>query len=87
MTSLWKIFLRRLYEDIPTVTPIPSKPEMFLQYIRGFMIIPEQVKPESHESWIPSRSSIQPYVKCFYKFVTYYMFDHNYNIDTRDIRR
>ena len=51
------------------------------------MIIPEQVKPESTESWMPSRSSIQPYVKCFYKFVTYYMFDHNYNIDTSDIRR
>ena len=60
---------------------------MFLQYIRGFVIIPEQVKPESPESWIPSRSSLQPYVKYFYKFVTYYMFDHNYNIDTRDIRR
>ena len=87
LTSLWKIFLRRLYEDIPTVTPIPSKPEMFLQYIRGFVIIPEQVKPESPESWIPSRSSLQPYVKCFNKFVAYHMFDHNYNIDTRDIRR
>ena len=58
LTSLWKIFLRRLYEDIPTVTPIPSKPEMFLQYIRGFVIIPEQVKPESPESWIPSHSSL-----------------------------
>ena len=87
LTSLWKIFLRRLYKDIPTVTPIPSKPEMFLQYIQGFMIIPEQVKPESPELWMPSRSSIQPYVKWFYKFVTYDMFDHNYNIDTRDIRR
>ena len=51
------------------------------------MINPEQVKPESPESWIPSHSSLQPYVKYFYKFVTYYMFDHNYNIDTCDIRR
>ena len=41
LTSLWKIFLRCLYKDIPTVTPIPSKPEMFLQHIRGFVIIPE----------------------------------------------
>ena len=56
MTSLRKIFLRRLYEDIPTVTLIPSKPGMFLQYIRGFMITPEQVEPESPESWIPSHS-------------------------------
>ena len=87
LTSLWKIVLRCLYEDIPTVTPIPSKPEMILQYIRGFVITTEQVKPESPESWIPSRSSLQPYVQCFNKFVTYYMFDHNYNIDTRDIRR
>ena len=87
LTSLWKIFLRHLYEDIPTVTPIPSKPEMFLQYIRGFMITPEQVKPKSPESWIPSHSSLQPYVKYFYKFVKYYMFDHNYNTNTCDIRR
>ena len=51
------------------------------------MIIPEQVKPKPPESWMSSRSSIQPYVKCFCKFVTYYMSDHNYDIDTRDIRR
>ena len=50
LTPIWKTFLRRLYEYIPTVTPIPSKPEMFLQYIREFVIIPEQVKPESPES-------------------------------------
>ena len=87
MTSLRKIFLRRLYEGIPTVTPIPSKPGIFLQYIRGFIITSEYVKPESPESWIPSHSSLQPYMKYFYKFVTYYMFDHNYNIDTCDIRR
>ena len=51
------------------------------------MIIPEQVTPESSESWIPSRSSIQPYVQWFDKFVAYYMFYHNYTIDTCDIRR
>ena len=87
LISLWKIFLRRLYEDIPTVTPIPSKPEICSQYIWGFVIISGQVKPESPESWIPSRSSLQSYVQCFNKFFTYYMFSHNYNIDTPDIRR
>ena len=56
LTFLRKMFLRRLYEDIPTVTIIPSKPGIFLQYIRGFMITPEQVEPESPESWIPSHS-------------------------------
>ena len=60
---------------------------MFLQYIRRSVIIPEQVKPESPESWIPSRSSLQPYVQWFDKFVTYYMFDHNFIVDTCDIRR
>ena len=53
LASLWKIFLRRLYEDILTVTPIPSKPEIFLQNIREFMITPKQVKPEAPKSWIP----------------------------------
>ena len=28
LTFLWKIFLRCLYKDLPTVTPIPSKPEI-----------------------------------------------------------
>ena len=50
LTSLWKICLLRLYEDIPTITPIPSKPEIVLQYTWGFVIIPEQVKPDSPES-------------------------------------
>ena len=82
LTPMWKTFLRRLYEYIPTVTPIPLKPEMFLQYIQRIVIIPEQVKPESPESLIPSRSSLQPYVQWFNKFVTYYMFDHNFFVDT-----
>ena len=80
--SYVETFLRRLYEYIPTVTPIPLKPEMFLQYIRRSVIIQEQVKPESPESWIPSLSSLQHYVKWFDKFVTYYMFDHNFIVDT-----
>ena len=31
--------------------------------------------------------SLQSYEKLFYKFVTYYMFNNNYNIDTWNIRR
>ena len=60
---------------------------MFLQYVWRIVIIPQQVKPESPESWIPSRLSLQPYVQWFDKFVTYYMFDHNLIVDTCDIRR
>ena len=51
------------------------------------MIIPKQVKPEAPKSWIPSHSSVQPYMKYFCKFVTHYMIDHNYNIDTWNIKK
>ena len=51
------------------------------------MIAPKQVKLEAPKSWIPSHSSLQPYAKSFYKFVTYYIIDHNYNIDTWNIRK
>ena len=51
------------------------------------MITPKQVKSEIPKSWIPSHSSLQLYVKYFYKFVTYYMIDHNYNTDTWNIRK
>ena len=55
------MFLGCLYEDIPMVTSVPSKPEMFvqgihskpetiLQSIQGFMIVPKQVKPEAPKS-------------------------------------
>ena len=57
LASLWKIFLRRLYEDILAVTPIHSKLEILLQNTWGFMIIPKQVKPETPKSWIPSHLS------------------------------
>ena len=60
---------------------------MVLQYIRGFVTTPKQVKPQSPESWIPSYSSLQPYVNYFYKFVTYYIFDNKYDINTWNIRR
>ena len=98
LPPLWNRFLRRPYKDISTVTPIPSKPEMFvqgihskpeilLQYIWGSMIVSKQVKPEARKSWLPSRSSIQPYTKSFYKFITHYMNIHIYNIDTWNIRK
>ena len=55
---MWKSFLRRLYEDIHMVTPIPSKSEMFVQGIhlkpeillqnsQKFTILSKQVKPEA----------------------------------------
>ena len=72
LTSLSKLFLQRLYNYIVTVTTIPSKPEMIVQGI--------QVKPETHKTWLYLCSSIHLYLKLFYKFVTYYMFDNNYNI-------
>ena len=73
-TSLWKISLWRLYEDILLVMGIPSKPEMVVQGI--------QVKPETPKTWIPLCSSLHSYLKFFYKFITYCMFHNNYNIDT-----
>ena len=60
---------------------------MFLQNIQRFMITPKQVKPETPKSWIPLRSSLQPYAKSFYKFVGYYMIDSNNNINTLNIRK
>ena len=64
LVCLRNIFLRCLYEDIPPITSIPSKPEMFaqgiyskpeicLQHIWRFMIVPKQVKPEAPKSWLP----------------------------------
>ena len=51
------------------------------------MRVTKQVKPEAPKSWLPLHSSLQLYVKSFYKFVTYHMFDNNYNIDTWNIRK
>ena len=47
----------------------------------------KQIKPEAPKVWIPSHSSIQPYTKYVYKFVTYYIIDHNYNTVTWCIRK
>ena len=65
LTSLWKLFLQRLYKDILTVTTIPSKPEMIVQGI--------QVKPETPKTWLPLCSSLHSYLKLFYKFGICYM--------------
>ena len=35
LASLWNIILRRLYKDIPTVTPILSKLEIFIQGVHS----------------------------------------------------
>ena len=61
LAFLWNIFLQRLYKDIPMVTPIPSKPEIFIQGIHPkheillqnickFTISSKQIKPEISKS-------------------------------------
>ena len=65
LASLWKIFLRRLYKDILTMTAISSKPEMLVHGI--------QVKPETPKTWLPLCSSLHSYSKLFYKCVTYHI--------------
>ena len=47
---LRKIFLRRLYEDIPTAAHIYLKPEILLENIRRFMSLLKQVKPKAPKS-------------------------------------
>ena len=79
LTSLWKIFLRRLYKDIHSVMGIPSKPEIFVQGI--------QVKLEMPKSWVPLCLSLNSYSKLLHKFITYYVFNNSHNIDTWNIRR
>ena len=46
-----------------------------------------QVKPETPKTWIPLYLSLHSYSKFFYKFITYYMFNNTYNIDTWNIRK
>ena len=72
------MFLRRLYEDVLTIMGIPSKPKIFIQGI--------QVKHETSKTWIHLCLSLRSYLKLFYKFITYYMFNNNYNIDPWNIR-
>ena len=68
MTTLWKIFLRRVYKFMSTVAPI-------------------QVKPEITKSWVPSNSSLQTYMKDFYKLITYYMIGYNLSINSDNIKK
>ena len=51
------------------------------------MSVPKQVKPEVPKSWLPLHSSLQSYTKSFYKFVKYYMFNNNHNINSWNIRK
>ena len=52
------------------------------------IILGIQVKLETPKTiWLYLCSSLYSYLKLFYKFVTYYMFDNKYNIDTQNIRR
>ena len=98
LASLWNIFLRCLYKDIPTVTPIPSKPEIFvqsihpkpeilLQNIHKFMVFSKQVKLEASKSWLPSHVSLQSRAKLFYKYIGYYVIDQNTNNNTWNIKK
>ena len=84
-------FLRHLYKDISTVTPIQVKPETFKLLRRLYVYIstitPIQVKSEKRKSWIPSHSSLQPYRKYFHKLITYYMIDYNHSNNIANIRR
>ena len=86
LASLWNIFLQRLYKDVPTVTLIPSKPEMFvqgihskpeilLQNIQEFTTLSKQVKPEAFNSWLSLHALLQPYTKLFYKYIGCYVID------------
>ena len=88
-TSLWRI---------PTVTPIPSKPEMFvqgiyskpeilLQNIWKFKILSKEVKPESSKLWLLLHASLQSYTKLFYQYIGYYVVNKNTNNNTRNIRK
>ena len=90
LTSLWKIFLQRLYKDISTIIHTQVKPETHSYnylYKDISTITPIHIKPEITRSWIPSHSSLQPYMKYFHKLITYYMTDYNHSINTGNIRR
>ena len=90
LASQWSICLQRLYKDISTVTPIPSKPEIFvqgihpkpeilLQNIREFTILSKQVNLEASKSWLPLHASLQSCVQLFYEYIGYYVIDRNNN--------
>ena len=68
------------------VTPKPSKPEIFVQYMHskpeillqniwGFIIVLKQVKPKTPKPWVPLHSSLQSHAKLFYNYIAYYVID------------
>ena len=90
LSSLWNIFLRRLYEDVYTIICIQVKPKIHSYnhlYEDISIVTPIHMKPEISKSWIPSRSLLQPYIKYFHKLITHYIIDYNHNNDTDNIRR
>ena len=51
------------------------------------MIAPKQVKPKAPKSWLPLHSSLQLYVKLFYRYIGYYVVDLNTNNHASNIRK
>ena len=84
---------RYLYGHIYTIKPemfirgIYSKPEILLQSIQGFMILPKQVKPKAPKSWLSLHSSLQLYAKLFYTYTGYYVIGQNTNNNAWNIRK
>ena len=90
LLSLWNIFLRRLYKNVSTIIRIQVKPEIHSYshlYEDISTVTPIHIKPEITKSWIPSHSSLHPYMKYFHKFVTYYMVGYNHSNNIDNIRR
>ena len=50
-------------------------------------VAPIQVKPETTKSWVLSYSLLQPYMKYFYKLITYYMIDYNHSSNILNFKR
>ena len=48
---------------------------------------PTHMKPEIFISWISSHLLLQPYMKYFYKLITYYIIDYNHYNSITNIRR
>ena len=83
------MFLRCLYKDVSTIIHIHVnlKPLPTIISTKISLLSHIRMKPEIFKSWIPSHSSIQPYMKYFYKFIAYYMIDYNHSSNIGNIRR
>ena len=86
-TSQWSIYLRLLYKDIPTVIPIPPKPEVLLQSTREITILSNHIKSEASKLWLPLHASLKSCTKLFYKYIGYYVIDWNTDNNTWSIKR